>query len=62
MEISSAIAAQVQQTRSELATNSVKQSAQADQNIANVLQDALDTAASSVPNSPVRGTNVNISV
>ncbi len=58
MDISSGIAAQLAQTRSELATNAVKQSAEQDRQIAEV----LDTAASSVPNSPVRGTNVNIKV
>jgi len=60
MEISSAIAAQVQQTRSELATNNIKQAAEADQQIAEV----LDTAAASTSNvlsSPIRGTNVDIS-
>ena len=58
MEIASGLAAQLAQTRSELATNAVRQSAEQDRRIA----DVLDTAASSVPNSPVRGTNVNIKV
>ncbi len=58
MDIQSGLAAQVAQTRSELATNAVKQAAEQDKQIS----DVLDTAASSVPSSPVRGTNVNISV
>ena len=62
MEIASGLAAQLAQTRSDLATNAVKQSAEADQEIADLLQDSLQSAASSIPGSPIRGTNVNIKV
>ena len=58
MEISSAISAQISQTRSELATNAVKQAAQQDQKIA----DVLDDASRNVNANAVRGTNVNITV
>ena len=58
MEIQAGVAAQVSQTRSELATNAVKQSAEQDKRIA----DIIETAASNVPSNSTRGTNVNISV
>ena len=57
MEISSQIAAGIAQSRADVAYSAIKQNANAQKEIANV----LDTAASSVPGSPVRGTNVNIS-
>ncbi len=56
MEASSAIAVQIAQSRSDFALSSIKQNADAEKNVANMLQ----SAASSVPNSPIRGLNVNI--
>ncbi len=56
MDAASGIAAQIAQSRSEFAYSAIKQNADAEKNIANV----LDSAASSVPGSPVRGINVNI--
>lgn len=56
MDATSGVALQVSQTRSELAINAVKQNAESDKKIADLLQ----SAAASVPGSPVRGTNVNI--
>jgi len=57
MEIGSQLAAGIAQSRAEFAYSAIKQNAQADRQIA----DALQSAASSVPGSPIRGTNVNIS-
>ncbi len=57
MEIASQLAAGIAQSRAEFAYSAIKQNADAQKEIANV----LDTAASSVPGSPIRGTNVNIS-
>ena len=56
MDATSGIALQVAQTRNELALNSIKQNAESDKKIADLLQ----SAAASIPNSPVRGVNVNI--
>ena len=56
MDATSGVALQVAQTRSELAINAVKQNAESDKQIADLLQ----SAAASVPGSPIRGTNVNI--
>lgn len=56
MDATSGVALQVAQTRSELAITAVKQNAESDREIADLLQ----SAAASVPGSPVRGTNVNI--
>lgn len=56
MDAASGIAAQIAQTRSEVAVSNIKTQAQAERQIADILQ----SAASSVPNSPVRGVNVNI--
>lgn len=56
MDAASGIAAQVAQTRYEVALGSIKQQAEADKQIADLLQ----SAAASVPNSPIRGTNVNV--
>ena len=57
MDATTGVALQVAQTRSELAINAVKQNAEADKQVADLLQ----SAAASVPGSPVRGVNVNIS-
>ncbi len=56
MEASSGIAAQIAQTRNEFALNAIKQTAESDKKIADLLQ----SAAASIPGSPIRGTNVNI--
>ena len=56
MEIGSQLAAGIAQSRADFAYSAVKQNADAQKAIA----DVLDTAASSVPGSPIRGTNVNI--
>jgi len=56
MEINSAVAAQIAQTRQNSSTSFIRQNAQADQQIANV----LDASISRVPGSPVRGVNVDI--
>ena len=56
MEASSGIAAQIAQSRNNVALSAIKQNAEAEKQIADVLQ----SAASSVPGSPVRGVNVNI--
>jgi len=58
MEISSSIAAGVEQGRSNVALSAIKQNAEADKQIADLLQ----SAAASVPGSPVRGLNVNVKV
>ena len=56
MDASSVISAQVAQTRSDVSLNVIRQSANSDRQLA----DTLQSAASSVPGSPIRGTNVNI--
>lgn len=56
MDASSGISAQIAQTRNELALTAIKQTAESDKKIADLLQ----SAAASVPGSPIRGTNVNI--
>lgn len=56
MEAASAIAAQVAQTRTEIAYSAIKQNADSERQIADILQSAV----SSVPGSPVRGVNVNV--
>lgn len=56
MDAASGISAQIAQSRADFATSAIKQNADAEKNIA----DLIDSAASSVPGSPVRGTNVNI--
>ena len=56
MEISSGIAAQIAQSRYNFSLDAVKQNAEAERQVADLLQSSL----SSVPGSPVRGTNVNI--
>ncbi len=56
MDAASGIAAQVAQTRTEIAYSSIKSNADAEKKIADVLKSSL----SSVPGSPVRGVNVNI--
>ncbi len=57
MDATTGVALQLAQSRNEFALGSIKQNAQASAQIA----DVLDSAASSVPGSPVRGVNVNIS-
>ena len=56
MELATGIAAQIAQTQQNAGLSFIKQNAQVERQIA----DVLDSAASSVPNSPIRGTNVNI--
>jgi len=56
MEIASQLAAGIAQSRADFAYGAIKQNADSQKAIANV----LDTAASSVPGSEIRGTNVNI--
>ncbi len=50
------IAAQIAQSRADATLSTIKQNAESDKQIADLLQSAI----SSVPNSPVRGVNVNI--
>ena len=57
MDAASGIAAQIAQTRTNVAYSAIKSNAQAEQQIANVLQNAI----SNVPNSPVKGVNVDLS-
>lgn len=52
----SAIAAQIAQSRTDFAFSTIKANAEAEKQIADLLQSAI----SSVPNSPIRGVNVNI--
>jgi hypothetical protein len=59
MDAASGIAAQIAQTRQNVAFSAIKQNAQAEQQIADILQQSSDATA--VPNSPVRGTNVDLS-
>ena len=56
MDATSGVALQLAQTRNDLALNAIKQNAESDKQIADLLQ----SAAASVPNSPIRGTNVNV--
>lgn len=56
MDAASGIAAQIAQTRTEIAYSAIKSNADAEKQIANILQSAI----SSVPGSPVRGVNVNV--
>ncbi len=53
----SAIAAQIAQSRADFAVGQIKQNANSEKQIA----DLLDSAVASVPGSPVKGVNVNIS-
>ena len=53
----SAIAAQVAQSRADFAIGQIKQNANSEKQIANL----LDSAIASVPSSPIKGVNVNIS-
>lgn len=57
MDATSAVAAQVAQSRSNFSIGQIKQEAEAGKQIADMLQSAV----SSVPSSPVKGVNVNIS-
>ena len=57
MELSSGVAAQIAQSRYNFSLDAVKQNAEAEKQVADLLQSSL----SSVPGSPIRGTNVNIS-
>ncbi len=56
MDATTGVALQVAATRNDLALNAIKQNAESDKQIADLLQ----SAAASVPSSPVRGTNVNV--
>lgn len=56
MDAASGIAAQIAQSRTDLAYSAIKQNADSEKQIANILQSSI----SSVPGSPVRGINVNI--
>ncbi|HPF78233.1 MAG TPA: hypothetical protein PLF01_02975 [Alphaproteobacteria bacterium] len=56
MDATSGISAQIAQSRAEFSYSAIKQNAEAEKNIANILQSAI----SSVPGSPIRGTNVNV--
>ena len=56
MDAASGISAQLAQTRADVTLNVIKQNAEADKKVADLLQ----SAAASVPGSPVRGVNVNI--
>lgn len=58
MDATSGIAAQIAQTRQNAAFSGIRQNAQAEQQIANIVQESAEAIA--VPNSPVRGTNVDI--
>ena len=55
-EIPSTIAAQISQDRQNVALSSIKAAAEQERQIADLLQSSI----SSVPGSPIRGTNVNI--
>ena len=57
MELNSIVTAQIAQTRQNATTDFIRQSANAEQQIANV----LDSSISRAPASPVRGVNVDIS-
>jgi len=59
MDAASGIAAQITQTRQNVAFSAIKQNAQAEAQIANILAESAQNTA--VPNSPVRGTNVDLS-
>lgn len=59
MDAASGIAAQITQTRQSVGFSAIKQNAEAEAQIANILQESANATA--VPNSPVRGTNVDLS-
>ena len=56
MEATSGIGVQIAQSRHDFALGAIKQNADADKKVADLLQ----SAAASIPGSPIRGTNVNI--
>lgn len=56
MDVPSALAAQLSQDRLNVSLSAIKQSADAEKQIANILDETLR----SIPGSPVRGVNVNI--
>jgi len=58
MDAASAIAVQTAQTRADFSTSQIKQNAEADQQVA----DLLESAAASIPTSPIKGVNVNVKV
>lgn len=58
MDATSGVAAQLAQTRQNAAFSGIRQNAQAEQQIANVVQESAEAIA--VPGSPVRGTNVDL--
>lgn len=52
----SAVAAQIAQSRADFSVSQIKQNADADKQIADLLQSAV----ASVPSSPIKGVNVNV--
>jgi hypothetical protein len=56
MDAASGIAAQIAQTRNEVALSAIKFNADSEKQIAEILQSAI----ASVPSSPVKGVNVNV--
>ena len=56
MDAASGIAAQIAQTRNEVALSAIKFNADSEKQIAEILQSAV----ASVPSSPVKGVNVNV--
>ncbi|MEM9469719.1 MAG: hypothetical protein AAF988_06110 [Pseudomonadota bacterium] len=56
MDSASAITAQIAQTRADFVTGQIKQNANNERQIADLLQSSI----ASVPSSPVRGVNVNV--
>lgn len=57
-EVPATLAANLAITRQNIAISTIKQSAQNDRLIANILDESIQN----VPTSPIRGANVNISV
>ena len=56
MDAASGISAQIAQARADFSVSAIKQQADADKQVADLLQ----SAAASIPGSPVRGINVNV--
>lgn len=56
MDVPSALAAQLSQDRLNVSLSAIKQSANAEKQIANILDESLR----SIPGSPVRGVHVNV--
>lgn len=57
MDAGTAIAAQIAQSRADFTVGQIKQNADSEKQVANLLESAI----ASVPSSPVKGINVNIS-